>query len=281
MRSLLAAVALFAALAISCGRGNVYVGHGTVESVDRAEKQAVISHEAIPGLMDAMTMSFDVPDPAVLGRLAPGRRIEFDLEVKKGSFRIVGARAYDSTMGAERAPTVASLAGERDLAPAFSLTDQDGKPVSLASLRGSTLLVDFVYTHCMGPCPILTAKLVELQRSLPPDAREHVHFVSITLDPANDTPEALTRYAKERGADLSEWSFLTGPEAEVAEVVRSFGVGTLRSPDGSIDHVVATFLVDGQGRIAKRWLGLEHPTAELRAAVVELAGTHAPAVAQP
>jgi protein SCO1/2 len=268
VKSLRVAAALLAALAISCARKNVYVGHGTVESVDRDERQAVISHDAIPGLMDAMTMSFDVPDPAVLERLAPGRQIEFDLEVADGSFRIVAARAEGSTAGAARGPAVSSLAREAEVAPSFTLTDQDGKSVSLASLRGRSLLIDFVYTHCMGPCPILTSKHVELQRSLPPLVRERVHFVSITLDPANDTPEALTRYAKERGADLSGWSFLTGPEVEVAEVVRSYGVGTLRAPDGSIDHVVATFLVDGQGRIAKRWLGLEHKVEELRAALV-------------
>ena len=90
------------------------------------------------------------------------------------------------------------------------------------------------------------------------ELRERVRFVSISLDPEYDTPEVLTRYAQERGADLATWSFLTGPPAEVADVVKRFGVGTLRAADGSIDHVVATFLIDEQGRIAKRWLGLEN-----------------------
>ena len=265
------AIAVFASLALALSLGcrrNVYVGHGTVESVDREARQVVIEHEAIPGLMDAMTMSFDVPDPDVLDRLAPGRKIEFDLEVSERSFRIVGARAQGAS-GAVRAPSVSSLARERDPAPDFSLTDQDGKTVTLQSLRGTVLLLDFVYTHCMGPCPILTSKHVELQRALPPDARARTRFVSITLDPANDTPEALGRYARERGADLSDWSFLTGPEPDVADVVRRFGVGTLRTPDGAIDHVVATFVVDADGKIAKRFLGLEHTVDELRDAVVE------------
>lgn len=267
------ALAVFAALSlVVCAgcRRNVYVGHGTVESVDREQRQVVIAHEAIPGLMDAMTMSFDVPDAAVLDRLAPGRQIEFDLEVRDRSFRIVGARA-EGASGAVRSPSVSSMVRERDAAPAFSLVDQTGKPVTLASLRGTTLLVDFVYTRCMGPCPILTAKHVELQRALPAETRARTRFVSITLDPANDTPAALTRYAQDRGADLSDWSFLTGPEADVADVVRRFGVGTLRAPDGSIDHVVATFVVDREGRIAKRFLGLEHSVDELRAALVEVA----------
>jgi protein SCO1 len=269
--SRLAALALLLLLVSGCRRGNVYLGHGTVESVDRAEHQAVIAHQAIPGLMDAMTMSFDVPDSAVLDRLAAGREIEFDLEVTEGSFRIVGVRAEGASEGAVRAPTSSSLASDGELAPPFSLTDQSGKPVTLASLRGKAVLVDFVYTRCMGPCPILTAKHVELQRALPSEIRARVELVSITLDPANDTPEILTRYAKERGADLSDWSFLTGPEAEVAEVVKAYGVGTLRAPDGSIDHVVATFLVDPQGRIVRRWLGVEHTVPELRAAIEQVA----------
>jgi protein SCO1/2 len=270
VRALAVVTALALVVCAGCRR-NVYVGHGTVESVDRAERQAVIQHEAIPGLMDAMTMSFDVPDPDVLDRLAPGRRVEFDLEVRDRSFRIVGARA-EGEAGAVRSPGVSSMVGERDPAPGFSLVDQSGKPVTLASLRGTTLLVDFVYTHCMGPCPILTSKHVELQRALPPETRARTRFVSITLDPANDTPDALSHYAQQRGADLSDWSFLTGPEADVADVVHRFGVGTLRAPDGSIDHVVATFVVDRDGRIAKRFLGLEHSVDELRSALVEVAG---------
>jgi len=272
VKRFLAALALSMALASGCRRGHMYLAHGTVESVDREHKQVVIAHQAIPGLMDAMTMSFDVPDAQLFERLAPGHEIEFDLAVDEGSFRIVGVRAEGASQGAVRAPTSSSLANESDRAPAFSLTDQNGQPVTLASLRGKTLLVDFVYTHCMGPCPILTAKHVELQRALPPETRARLQLVSITLDPANDTPEVLAHYAKERGADLSDWSFLTGPEAEVAEVVKAYGVGTLRAPDGSIDHVVATFLIDGQGRIARRWLGLEHTVPELRAAIEEVAG---------
>lgn len=274
MRSLAFAVALSAALAISCSRGNTYVGHGTVESVDRAERQAVIAHEAIPGLMDAMTMSFDVPDPAVLAKLEPGKQVLFELEVTKASFRIVGVRKEGemARAGASRSPSAASVARSGDLAPDFALTDQNGARVSLTDLRGRWLLLDFVYTRCNGPCPILTSLHVELQRALAPELRERVRFVSISLDPEYDTPEVLARYAQARGADLATWSFLTGPPAEVAEVVKRFGVGTLRSADGSIDHVVATFLIDGQGRIARRWLGLENGVEERRAEIASLAG---------
>jgi protein SCO1/2 len=261
-------------LALACGRSNVHLVHGVVREVHPEERQAVIEHEDIPGLMSAMTMSFDVPDPEVLAKLVPGERVLFELEATPQSFRIVGVRAEGAgaRAGAARSPSAASVANAGDLAPDFALTDQNGARVALLDLRGRWLLVDFVYTRCNGPCPILTSLHVELQRALGPELAPRVQLVSISLDPAHDTPEVLGQYARERGADLATWSFLTGPEPEVAEVVKRFGVGTLRAADGTIDHVVATFLVDPQGRIAKRWLGLEVPVAERRAEIAALAG---------
>jgi protein SCO1/2 len=264
--------ALLVPLAVACGASDVYTAHGVVREVDRAERQAVIEHEDIPGLMPAMTMSFDVPDDAVLARLEPGDRIEFELQVREKSYRVISARAQGERAGAARAPLVAAMARQDDPAPDFSLVDQHGARVSLADLRGRTLLVDFVYTQCNGPCPILTGLHAELQRSLDPALRERVRFVSISLDPENDTPEALAKYGRERGADLEGWSFLTGPKTEVEDVVRRYGVGTLRAADGTIDHLVATFLVDANGRIARRWLGLDHTVDEMRAEIARVAG---------
>jgi protein SCO1/2 len=255
-----------------CGRQGVHHAHGEVREVDAALGQVVITHDEIPGLMPAMTMSFDVADPALLGRFAPGQRIEFELEAEAGRFRILSARAEGERAGAVRAPLLAATRRPREPAPDFALVDQAGQPLSLGDLRGKILLVDFVFTRCAGPCPILTGIHVGLQRSLDPALRERVRFVSITLDPAHDSPEVLSEYAQARGADLSGWSFLTGPPAAVEDVVRRWGVGTLRAADGSLEHVVATFLVDGQGQIAERWIGLEHSAEELRAAMAGLAG---------
>ncbi len=277
LRVLLAFALLFAPSACSRSDVHVYRGHGEVKSVDLAQAQAVIAHEDIPGLMSAMTMSFDVPDEQLLAQLSPGQHIDFELEVSKQSFRIISASSSDARAGASRKPTATSALSANDRAPDFSLIDQAGEGVTSARLRGQILVVDFVFTRCAGPCPILTARNVELQRALDPSLRERVRFVSISLDPANDTPEALRAYASERGAELANWSFLTGPEADVAEVVRRFGVGTLRAPDGNIDHALATFLVDGAGRIETRWLGLEHKVEEMRAEIARLAAASQPA----
>lgn len=261
------------ALALGCGRQTVYEVHGTVRAVDPAAKQAVIEHEDIPGLMDAMTMSFDVPDQAVLAKLVPGERVVFELDTRDKHFRITGVRDADVAApraGASRSPSGASVARAGDLAPDFALTDQAGARVSSADLRGRFAVVDFVYTRCTGPCPILTSLQVELQRKLTPGERARIRFVSISLDPEFDTPPVLAEYARGRGADLADWSFLTGPPAEVADVVKRFGVGTLRGADGQIDHVVATFVIDPEGRIVRRWLGLENGAEERRGELAAL-----------
>jgi protein SCO1/2 len=244
---------------------------GVVEAVDPALQQVIIDHEDIPGVMPAMSMSFDVGDPRLLETLAPGQKIEFTLEIRSRSFRVVAARVIEEAGVAGRSGTLAEgFAGARreaEPAPDFVLVDQDGRRVSLADLRGKTLLLDFVYTHCPGPCPILTGTHVAVQRALAPELRERVRFVSISLDPARDTPEALRAYASARGADLSGWSFLTGEEDTVADVLQRYGVGAKPGKDGEIDHLVITYLIDREGRIARRFAGLEHTPETLGAAL--------------
>lgn len=255
-------------------------GTGVVEAVDAELKQVVIDHEDIPGVMPAMSMSFDVPDPRVLEALAPGQRIEFTLELRQQSLRVVAATVLAEAGVAGRSgsnepagfarPGAAGFAGavaEAQPAPDFALIDQDDEPVTLASLRGHVLLLDFVYTHCPGPCPILTGTHVAVQRALPPALAEKVRFVSISLDPARDTPEAMRQYATARGADLARWSFLTGAPEAVADVLERYGVGAKPAANGEIEHLVITYLIDAEGRIVRRFAGLEHRAETLVAAL--------------
>jgi protein SCO1/2 len=271
----LAAAALLAALATSCGEDPAAHGHparGIVRDVLPAEGQAVIEHEEIPGLMPAMTMSFDVPDRALLATLAPGQTIDFRIEHTEKSYRVIAASVTGEAGSAGRSGGFEALAPASDPAPDFALVDQNGAPLALADLRGKLVVLDFIFTTCQGPCPMLTSAHVTLQRSLSPELRARTRFVSITLDPVRDNPMALRAYAQERGADLTGWSFLTGDPEAVARVVKAYGVGTLRRPDGQLDHLVATFLIDAEGRIARRFIGLEHEPEELRRELESLSG---------
>lgn len=271
----LAAAALLAALATSCREDPAAHGHparGIVRDVLLAEGQAVIEHEEVPGLMPAMTMSFDVPDRALLATLAPGQTIDFRIEHTEKTYRVIAATVTGEAGSAGRSGGFEDLAPASDPAPDFALVDQNGAPLTLADLRGKLVVLDFIFTTCQGPCPMLTSAHVTLQRSLPPELRARTRFVSITLDPVRDNPMALRAYGLARGADLTGWHFLTGPPDTVAEVVKAYGVGSVRRPDGQIDHLVATFVIDGEGQIAQRFIGLEHEPEELRKALAGLAG---------
>jgi protein SCO1/2 len=246
---------------------------GVVEAVDPALKQVVIDHEEIPGVMPAMSMSFDVTDPHLLETLAPGQSIEFTLELRERSLRVVAARVLaEGSAGRSGSLGFAGAAQELEPAPEFALVDQDGRPVTLDSLRGQVVLLDFVYTHCPGPCPILTGTHVAVQRALPPELAPKVRFVSISLDPGRDTPEALRRYAEAHGADLARWSFLTGEPGTVEDVLQRYGVGATPAENGEIEHLVVTYLIDAEGRVARRFAGLEHRPEALVAALGAVAG---------
>lgn len=245
---------------------------GVVEDVDVASKQLIVDHEDIPGLMPGMSMNFDVADPALLEKLEPGQKISFTLELRDRSFRVTGAKVLEAApAGAAGSGAIARAADVGEAAPGFTLVDQHGASVSLASLRGKALLVDFVYTNCPGPCPILTGIHAETYRALDPALVSKVHFVSISLDPARDTPQAMAAYAKARGAEAAGWSFLTGEPAQVEAVLRSYAVGSRPGPDGTLEHLVVTYLVDAEGRIARRYLGTEHTAQMLADALDDLA----------
>lgn len=262
----IALTAFVSCLAVSgCRRDDrtLFSAEGVVEEVKPEFGQVVISHGEIEGLMEAMTMNFAVPDEQLLESLAVGQKIEFEVRFTGRSYDVVAAKVVAEVEVGDGWARLGNALVRTDPAPAFSLVDHAGEPLTLADLSGRAVLLDFVFTRCTGPCPILTATHVSAQRALAPAVRERTRFVSITLDPAHDTPEILTAHAAARGVDLAHWSFLTGPEQVVADVVRSFGVGSTRNSEGEIEHLVISFLINQEGLIVKRYMGQSHGPDEI------------------
>lgn len=259
-------------VAAACSRDRHYHARGVVEDVQSETGQIVIAHEDIPGLMPAMTMNFDVADRALLDTLTHGDAIDFEVEFTGKAYVVTKAAVRERGVATTAGGQLGGIAPADDPAPPFQLIDQDGNPRSLEEWRGKVALLDFIWTRCPGPCPILTGLHVDVQRKLPEPLRERVRVVSISLDPVRDTPAVLREYARKRGADLANWSFLTGEPDVVDAVIESYGVGSAKAPDGQIEHVVATFLIDPNGRIARRYIGLEgHDPAELLRDIERLA----------
>ncbi|NIV75293.1 MAG: redoxin domain-containing protein [Gammaproteobacteria bacterium] len=149
---------------------------------------------------------------------------------------------------AQRLPTLGA-------APEFRLTTQEGAALALADLRGKVVVVSFLYTACADTCPLLTAKLVGIQRALGDAFGEDVFFLSVSVDPENDRPDVLKRYAQALGCDLSGWAFLTGSAEQIRQTSRDYGVYQESNPGGDVDHNLLTSLVDRQGFLRVQYMG--------------------------
>lgn len=174
------------------------------------------------------------------------------------------------------APVQAHEAGQEGRLPTigaafdFALTSQDGAEVTLGSLRGKVVAVTFIYTWCPDVCPMLTDKMARVQDQLGADFGTEVAFVSITVDPERDTPEALKEYAAAFEADLGGWHFLTGTPAAVREVAQRYGVASAAAADGGVDHTLLTTLVDRQGTMRVQYLGHRFDEEEFRHDLLDL-----------
>lgn len=260
---------LLAGLGLACevpDRPELYSARGVVKGVLADENQVTIDHEEIEGLMPAMTMNFDVPDAALLEQFESGQIVDFALRRRGGLYQIIGMNVIGEAKPGEN--PLAVLATELQVAPPFTLIDQDGARRSLSDFAGRAIFVDFIFTHCPGPCPILTATMAALQEKLTAEQRAQTQLVSISLDPERDTPDAMRAYALARGADFTGWAFLTGTSAEIDPVLAGYGVGKVSGDE--IEHTVVTFLIDREGRIAKRYLGAKHGADELLVGLAEV-----------
>jgi protein SCO1/2 len=175
------------------------------------------------------------------------------------------------------APPAHEVGGDKPLpvigvAPPFTLTSQDNKPVSLADFRGKVVAVTFIYTGCPDICPLLTQKMVDVQDALGEKFGSKIAFVSISLDPERDTPAVLEDYAEFWGAKPEGWSFLTGSIEAVRDATRRYGVFFSKKEDGSVEHSQLTTLVDGDGQMRVQYLGARFDPEEFRRDLMSLVG---------
>jgi len=129
-------------------------------------------------------------------------------------------------------------------APDFSLTDQLGRTVTTASLRGHPFIVSFIFTTCATDCPLVSLRFSQLQPRIPPD----VKFISISVDPDHDTPPVLLAYAAQYHADNDRWRFLTGPRDQVYAAIHGLKVPIEQTGTNQIQHDLHYNLYDSQGR---------------------------------
>ena len=242
-------IALACALAwIGLACAERHAVEGIVERLDDDWDQVVLVAEGLPHGSQAFRAADDLREGLTVGHVVTGEYVEGETQPVLVSVRV--ERFADQSdgwieSGGER------LAAER--APPIALEDTEGRPVSLADLAGTVLLADFIFTSCPGPCPAQTHNMVLVQKRLSEQAKPHVRLISVTIDPETDDGPTLRAYAERHGADLSGWSFLTGPVELVEETYGRYGIGVSMGEGGDMDHTLRSFLIDDRGFLIERY----------------------------
>jgi protein SCO1 len=136
------------------------------------------------------------------------------------------------------------------------LVDQTGHHLRLADLRGHAIVAAMIYTTCTSVCPRLTEDMKVIERQLASEDKAGVTFALFSLDPGRDTPAALTRFAAEHGLDPSGWRLLAASEDGVRELAAVLGVRYKQEASGDIAHSAMIVVIDREGVVRHRQLGL-------------------------
>jgi protein SCO1 len=147
------------------------------------------------------------------------------------------------------------------------MTDQGGRTRRMADFRGRPFVATMIYTRCTTVCPRLTADLKRLEAALDPYDRERTSFLLFSLDPEHDTPATLTAFAAAQQLDLARWSLLATTADDMRTIAAVLDVRFRPDDDDEIAHSAVIAVVDANGVIRHRQVGMVDDTAPLVRAV--------------
>ena len=227
-----------------------YEARGIIRGFAPDRRSIDVEHEDIHGFMPSMTMPFAVRDPKELAQLNLGDAISFRLTVTDNDSWIdrVKKIALDEVSlparkpAAVPPPTNSARLREGDKMPPLQLTDQDGRTVTLETFRGHPFVLTFIFTRCPIPnfCPLMSRNFAELQNAIKNGTGvvASTKLLSISFDPAFDTPQILKSYAEHEQADPKLWSFATGEKSDIEKLTHAFSV-YVQAEGGTISHGLA------------------------------------------
>jgi protein SCO1/2 len=256
-------------------RGQRYELKGKIVSFNKAQQQVVVQHEAIPGFMEAMTMPFTLKEDSAYDVMRAGDTIQATLVVDDERTRLenpIITQAIPAAAGSASKETPTGELSEPELGasvPDISLINQDGKRINLQQYRGRALVLTFIYTRCPLPdyCTLMSNNFAEIERELNKSPQLGAHLLSITLDPAHDTPKVLRSYGAAhtenyQNEKFARWEFATGEPQEIQRAANFFGMSY--KPDGDeIVHSLRTAVIAPDGKLYKMYRGNEWKPEEV------------------
>jgi protein SCO1/2 len=247
----------------SDARSGQYPIRGTVVSTDPATGKVTLKHDDIPGLMPAMTMPYRLEDPSALSELHRGDLITATLLADRDAAGPRNLRLKEVVIIAQARPDYKPqvqyhVPAPGDAVPNFALLNQFDHKISLQQFRGKVVVMTFIYTRCPLPdyCPRMTQNFAEIDKALHADPRlySHTHLLSVSFDPANDTPSVLRSYGSAyTGSDgdqaFQHWDFAAPALPELPKMEQYFDVGVTPGENGTLQHSLSTVIIGRDGRV--------------------------------
>ncbi|MCB1210478.1 MAG: SCO family protein [Verrucomicrobiales bacterium] len=245
---------------------------GIVREVRPEKQQMIIKHEAIPGYMDAMVMPFSVRDAKLFNGVVAGDSVSFKLIVTdeadwvsemKVLSREAAALPKPKALPEVKAGTVLDFTG-------IKLIDQDGKAFDLSGTRGRPVALTFFFTGCPVPnmCPLLASKFEAVQKLISvSDGNSQPLLVSISIDPRNDGPKVLARYAEAHHVNAGYWRLATGNLDDITRVALICGVNFWEEK-GILTHSLRTLVIAPNGAVTGVFTDNEWAPSALRDALL-------------
>jgi protein SCO1 len=137
--------------------------------------------------------------------------------------------------------------------PKFELTNQNNVKISNETYKGKVYVLEFFFTTCPSICPKMNMSMLEIEKTF--FGNPNFGIVSITIDPAHDTPQILKDHAKLLGVKSSTWNFLTGDKAAIMNLSnKGFNLyaGENAKVNGGFEHSGLFALIDKEGNIRCR-----------------------------
>jgi protein SCO1/2 len=269
-------LASFFLLAALCGcqsSPTTYTLTGRVISKHPDQQQLIIDNDNIPGFMAAMTMPYDVKDPAGFQKVQPadviravvvvGPNNQFWLEHLEVTGKAAARPASDAS------PRRVLMVGDK--VPDVPMVNQDGKTMLFSQLKGKLLLLTFIYTRCPFPdyCPLISRQFSTIQNELGnnPVEFQNTHLISVSLDPDFDKPAVLReyglKYMDHNPAGFKHWDFVSTSAADLQVLTKEFGLDYSAQDNGQLSHTLNTILIARDGTVAEVWPGNEWRPPEI------------------
>jgi protein SCO1 len=247
--------------AVSAAPQKTFTMRGKVVSTDGTH--VTLDGENVPGFMEPMVMDYVLKDPSVVSELHPGDRISATVLADNGPDGYTNIRLDKIIVIAQARPDYKPAVQYHvptpgDTVPDFHLLNQSNRVLHLDQFKGKVVLLTFIYTRCplADFCPRMSRNFADVDKALAADSALYgqTHLLSISFDPAYDTPKVLRSYGGAYTGNYTNekflhWDFAAPTEKDLPAVTQFFNVGVTPGDGKTLTHSLSTVLVGKDGRI--------------------------------